>query len=248
MKLQRSFDWFKLVTTSMFVIGIGLVLFFIFSLIFFNERYFNERLPTLAFDSDAPTGSQRLPKRYVFSENTSQSYQENILVENEDDFETASDVSVDSMLDELADDFELEPVSENLTDALSPEVRLKTERYAKLAQILPVIEELRDRKFKLTKQYGKYIEEHYRRLRLQGGPYPEPDPAVEEEYQAAVKVIDKEVSDYNRQIDNMFPELDITYEEPGIDYIFVFRKDQVLREYFGKKLPFDGNLDYFSSE
>ena len=52
----------------------------------------------------------------------------------------------------------------------------------------------------------------------------------------------------NRQIDNMFPELDITYEEQGIDYIFVFRKDQILREYFGKKLPFDGNPDYFSSE
>ena len=63
MKLQRSFDWFKLVTTSMFVIGIGLVLFFIFSLIFFNERYFNERLPTLALDSYAPTASQWYPSR-----------------------------------------------------------------------------------------------------------------------------------------------------------------------------------------
>ena len=72
--------------------------------------------------------------------------------------------------------------------------------------------------------------------------------AVEEEYQDAVKIIDQKVSNYNRQIDNMFPELDITYEEQGIDYIFVFRKDQVLQKYFGKKLPYDGNSDYFSSD
>ena len=246
MKLQRSFDWFKLVTTSMFVIGIGLVLFFIFSLIFFNERYFNERLPTLAFDSYAPTGSQRLPKRYVFSENTDQSNQENILVENEDDFETASDVSVDLILDSLTDDLELEQGSEDIADTLSPKIKLKTERYAKLAEILPVIEELRYQNFKLAKQYEKYIEEHYRRLRLQGGPYPEPDSAVEEEYQTAKKILDRKESDYNRQIDNMFSELDLTYEEKGIDYVFL--KDQILREYFGKRLPFDGKPDYFSSD
>ena len=58
MKLQKGFSGFKLVTTSMFVIGIGLILFSIFSLIFFNERFFNESLPTLVLDSDAPTASQ----------------------------------------------------------------------------------------------------------------------------------------------------------------------------------------------
>ncbi len=58
MKLQKGFSGFKLITTSMFVIGIGLILFSIFSLIFFDER-----LPTLVLDSDAPTGSQRLPIR-----------------------------------------------------------------------------------------------------------------------------------------------------------------------------------------
>ena len=63
MKLQKGFSWFKLAITSMFVIGIGLILFSIFSLIFFNERFFNERLPTLILDSDAPTGSQRPPIR-----------------------------------------------------------------------------------------------------------------------------------------------------------------------------------------
>ena len=60
MKLQKGFSGFRLVIISMFVIGIGFMLFSIFSLIFFNERYFNERLPTLALDSDATTGAQRL--------------------------------------------------------------------------------------------------------------------------------------------------------------------------------------------
>ena len=72
MKQQRRFDWFRCVTTSAFVIGIGLVLFSIFSLIFFNESFFNERLPSLAFDSYAPTKFQsllgRLPNSSVDEE------------------------------------------------------------------------------------------------------------------------------------------------------------------------------------
>ena len=60
MELQKGFSGFKLVVTSMFAIGIGLILISIFSLIFFNERFFDERLPTLPLDSDATTGSQRL--------------------------------------------------------------------------------------------------------------------------------------------------------------------------------------------
>ena len=248
MKLQSGFDWFKSVTTSTLVIGIGLILFSIFSWIFFNEQFFSERLPTLAFDSYAPTGSQRLPKRYVFSENTSQSYQENIPVENGDDFETASDVSVDLILDSLTDALELEQGSEDIADTLSPEVKLKAERYAKLAQILPVIEELAARKFKLTKQREKYIAEDNEKRRRQGPPYLEPDPAVEEEYQAAVKIIDEKIEDYYRQIDNIFPELSLTYQEQGEYRMWLFIDEGILREYFGKKLPFDGNPDYFSSE
>lgn len=63
MKLQKGFSGFKLATTSMFAIGIGLILISIFSLIFFNERFFDERLPTLPRDSDASTGAQRLVSR-----------------------------------------------------------------------------------------------------------------------------------------------------------------------------------------
>ena len=185
----------------------------------------------------------QIRKRYVFSGN-----QESLAIESEDGVETASEASVDSIVDSPTDELELEQANEDSTDVLSPELKLKAERYAKLAQILPVIEELRYRDFKLAKQYEKYVEEHYRRLRLQGGPYPEPDPAVGEEFQRAKKILNQKENDYNRQIDNMFPELDVTYEEQGIFYIFVFRKDQMLREYFGKQLPFDGNPDYFSSD
>ena len=90
---------------------------------------------------------------------------------------------MDPILDSLADDFELEQASETITDALPPEIKLKAERYANLAEILSVIAELRYRNFKLAKQLEKYIEEQYQRLRLQGGPCPEPDPVVYDEYE-----------------------------------------------------------------
>ena len=230
---------------SLFVLGISVIYFVVTS---YQMRHLVEQEVALAPHGEEATEMPYIHKRYVFSENTDQSDQENIAVENEDDSDTASEVSMDLILDSLTDDFELEQASGDIADALSPEIRLKAERYAKLAQILPVVEELKARKFKLTKQLEKYVEEHYQRLRLQGGPYPEPDPVVYDEYEAAVKIIDEKVFDYNRQIDNMFPELDVTYEEQGVHYIFVLRNDQILREYFGKQLPFDGNPDYFSSE
>ena len=225
---------------SLFVLGASVIYFVVTS---YQLRHLAEPELALGTDEEEVTAMPRIYKRYVFSES-----QDNYAVENEGTVETASGASVDSIVDAPTDELELEQASEDIANALSPEIRLKAERYAKLAHILPVIEELRYRNFKLAKQYGKDIEEHYRRLRLQGGPYPEPDPAIHEEFQAAKKILDQKENDYNRQIDNMFPELDITYEERGIDYIFVFRKDQILREYFGKKLPFDGNPDYFSSK
>ena len=222
---------------SLFVLGASVIYFVATS---YQLRHLDEPEVALGTDEEEVAEMPLIRQRYVFSEN-----QDNFAVESEGTVETTSDVPVDSIVDAPADELEQ---AEDIADALSPEVKLKAERYAKLAKILPVIEELRYRKFKIHKQLEKYIEEHYRRLRLQGGPYPEPDPAVYDEYDAAVKIIDEKVNDYNRQIDNMFPERDITYEERGINYIFVFRKDQILREYFGKRLPFDGNPDYFSSE
>ena len=224
---------------SLFVLGVSVIYFVVTSYQLRHSAKLEVTLETHEEVAEMP----RIHKRYVSSGN-----QDNFAVESDDEVETASDVPVDSIVDSLIDELELEQTSEDIADALSPEVKLKAERYAKLGAILPVIEELRYRNFKIHKQLEKYIAEHYRKLRLQGGPYPEPDPAVEEEYQAAAKIIDEQVNDYNRQIDNMFPELDVTYEERGINYIFVFRKDQMLREYFGKQLPFDGNPDYFSSD
>ena len=225
---------------SLFVLSASVIYFVVTS---YQLRHIMELEMPLEPHAEEVTEIPQIRTRYAFSDN-----QDSLAIENEDTVEMASEMPVDSIVDAPTDELELEQATEDIADALSPEIRLKAERYAKLAEILPVIEELRDRKFKLTKQYEKYVEEHYRRLRLQGGPYPEPEPAVGEEYQAAVKVIDEKVNDHNRQIDNIFPELDLTYEEQGIHYKFVFRKDQILREYFGKKLPFDGNPDYFSSD
>ena len=155
---------------------------------------------------------------------------------------------VDSRADSLTDNTELQEASETL----APEVELKVKRYAKLAEILPNVKELADRKFQLTKQNENYIEEYNRQyiLYLSGeGPHPESDPdAVEEKYQATVKIIDEEVSDYYRQIGDMFPELDATYEVQGFDNMILLLDREVLREYFGRKLPWDGNPDYFSSQ
>ncbi len=224
---------------SLFVLGASVIYFVVTSYQLRRSAELEVMLETHEEVAEMP----RIYKRYVFSES-----QDNYAVESEGTVETASGASVDSIVDAPTDELELEQANEDSTDVLSPELKLKAERYAKLAQILPVIEELRYRDFKLAKQYEKYVEEHYRRLRLQGGPYPEPDPAVGEEFQRAKKILNQKENDYNRQIDNMFPELDVTYEEQGIFYIFVFRKDQMLREYFGKQLPFDGNPDYFSSD
>ena len=143
---------------------------------------------------------------------------------------------------------ELEQGSEDIANTLSPEVKLKAERYAKLAQILPVIEELKARKFDLTKQREKYIAEDNEKRRRQGPPYMEPDPAIEEEYQKTVKIIEKEVDEYYRQVDNMFPELSVTYEVQGLDGTLLILEERRLRKYFSNKLPYDGNPDYFSSD
>ena len=225
---------------SLFVLGVSVIYFVVTS---YQLRHSVEPGVTLEPDEEEVTEIPRIHKRYVFSE-----HRDSLAIESEGEIETTGNVSTNSIVDSLTDELELEQASEDIADALSSEIKLKAERYAKLAQILPVIEKLRYQDFKLAKQYEKYVEEHYRRLRLQGGPYPEPDPVVGEEFQTAKKILNQKENDYNRQIDNMFPELDITYEEQGIDFIFVFRKDHLLREYFGKTLPFDGNPDYFSSD
>ena len=230
---------------SLFVLGISVIYFVVTS---YRLPHLVEQEVGLAPHEEEANEMSYIYKRYVFSGNTNQSNQENSPLENEDNAGTTSDVSVDSMLDELADDFELEPVSENLADALSPEIKLKAERYAKLAEMLPIIEESAARKFKLTKQREKYISEYNQKSLRQGPPYLEPDPTIEEEYQAAVKIIDEKIEDYYRQIDNIFPELSLTYQEQGEYRMWLFIDERILREYFGKKLPFDGNPDYFSSE
>ena len=235
----------KFLIFSLFVLGISVIYFVVTS---YQMRRLVEQEVGLAPHGEEATENPYIHKRYVFSGDTDQSNQENIAVENEDDSEPASDVSVDLILDSLTDDFELEQASEDIADALSPEVKLKAERYAKLAQILPVVEELKARKFDLAKQREKYIAEDNEKRRRQGPPYLEPDPAIEEAYQKTVKTIEEQVDEYYRQINNIFPELSVTYKVQGLDGELLILKERILRQYFNNKLPFDGNPDYFSSE
>ena len=223
---------------SLFVLVVSVIYSVVIS---YQLPHLIEQEVALESHEEEVTKIPQIRRRYAFSDN-----QNNYALESEDTLETTDDLTTDSIVDMPPDELELEQAREDVADELSPELKLKAERYAKLAKILPLIKELRYQNFQLAKENEKYIEEHYRRLRLQGGPYPEPDPAVEEEFQRAKKILDQKENDYNRQIDNMFPELDLTYEEQGFDFTFVILKDQVLREYFGKKLPYDGNPDYFS--
>lgn len=110
MKLQKGFSGVKLVTTSMFVIGIGLILFSIFSWIFFNEQFFAERLPALPFDSDATTGSQRL----LIQSASTPSYQN----EAPDDWQWDISSDTDATLFENAETAEGEasPVDREITE------------------------------------------------------------------------------------------------------------------------------------
>ena len=225
---------------SLFVLGVSVIYSVVTS---YQLRHPAEPEVTLETHGEEVTEMPRIYRQYVSSEN-----QDSLAIESEDEVEAIGDVSTDSVVDSLTDELELEQASEDIADALSPEIKLKAERYAKLAEILPIVEELRHQNFKLAKQYEKYVEEHYRRLRLQGGPYPEPDPAVEEEFQTAKKILDQKESDYYRQIDNIFPELSVTYQEQGEYRMWLFINERILREYFGKKLPYDGNSDYFSSD
>ena len=94
MKLQKDFSGFKLVTTSMFVIGIGLILFSIFSLMFFNERFFNENLPTLALDSYAPTEFQSLTRQLPNSSVDEEAVQPQGTVSSENDFAIATEAEM----------------------------------------------------------------------------------------------------------------------------------------------------------
>lgn len=225
---------------SLLVLGVSVIYFVVTS---YQLPHLVEREVALESHEEEVTKIPQIRRRYAFLDN-----QNNYALESEDTLETTDDLTTDSIVDTPPDELELEQAREDIADALSPELKLKAERYAKLAKILPVIKELRYQNFQLAKENEKYIEEHYRRLRLQGGPYPEPDPAVEEEFQRAKKILDQKENDYNRQIDNMFPELDLTYEEQGEYRMWLFIDERILRDYFGKKLPYDGNPDYFSSD
>ena len=107
---------------SLFVLGISVIYFIVTS---YRLPHLVEQEVALAPHEEEATEMPYIHNRHVFSGNTDQSNQENSSFENEDNAGTTSDASVDSIPDSLTDDFELEPVSEDIADELSPEINLK---------------------------------------------------------------------------------------------------------------------------
>ena len=130
-------------------------------------------------------------------------------------------------------------------EEMSPELRLKVERYAELAKILPYVRQLEDRKTRLLEEYHDYLKTHdwdgydeYGR-RVQD---------VTEQYDDEIMAVIEQLRVYWAQIDAMFPELELweRRELPGRRLRESFRYDRLI-EYFGRKLPWDGNPDYFKA-
>ena len=128
---------------SLFVLGAALIFFLVTS---YQLRNVAEPEVTAEPNEEQATEGSGIGKQNVFSEAADQTSEEHVAVESEDDAETADDTLVDLIADSLTDDTELQETSETL----SPEVKLKVERYAALAKLLPVIEELRHEKFLST--------------------------------------------------------------------------------------------------
>jgi RNA polymerase sigma factor (sigma-70 family) len=136
---------------------------------------------------------------------------------------------------------------------LSPELKWKTEQYAKLAAILPQLREVKQRVGRLCEENRNYAE---RRDSLRGTPdaIPEAEESrffAESDRKIRAGIAEEKV--YYAKIDDMFPDLEL-YEEWYDDTLEEWNREQYafhgmrLVEYFGKKLPWDGNADYLNAE
>lgn len=122
---------------------------------------------------------------------------------------------------------------------LSPELTLKVEQYAELAEIMPFLREVSQTVDRLCEESHRYAElfleadrseqERIDEILIQGDAEIRAELAKEKEYQI--------------QVSEMFPELGL-YEEDYDGYSFHINR---LVKYFGRELPWDGNPDYFQA-
>ena len=159
-----------------------------------------------------------------------------------------------------ADTTELNP-SPVSTEAqeLSPEVKLKVEQYAKLAEILPLIRQLQQEFSSLVEESNTYSEQFRnatQQERAEAGVNDIEAGVNDIIEQLDVKIVEKmkEEHKYNLQIDELFPNLEVTVETPTViddgyvDHGGIYLLEERLVEYFGKELPWDGNTDYFQAD
>lgn len=131
-------------------------------------------------------------------------------------------------------------------EEMSPELKLKVERYAELARILPYVRQLEDEKTRLFEEYHNYLKTH------DWDGYDEYGRKVQdvaEQYDDEIMAVIERLRVYWAQIDAMFPELELweRYENEHGGLTESFRYGRLI-EYFGRELPWDGNPDYFKAK
>ena len=138
-------------------------------------------------------------------------------------------------------------------EELSLELRRKAEQYARLAVVLPQLRKLIKRGGQLCEENRQYAR---RRDRLSGTPAAIPEEEQDSFFEESDREIRANIAEqkiYYAQIDEMFPELEL-YEEWYDDTAEEWNREQyafrgmLLIEYFGRKLPWDGNGDYLNAE
>lgn len=123
---------------------------------------------------------------------------------------------------------------------LSPELTLKIEQYAKLAEIMPLLREVDqtvDRLCEETHVYG----ELFCKAR---GPEQDKIDEIMIRLDAEIRTELAQEEAYRMQVSEMFPALGL-YEEDHDGYSFHINR---LVEYFGRELPWNGNPDYFQAD
>lgn len=236
---RKQFDWFKFVTISMVVIGVG----------FFLVSLFLSRRDQQKFDRWLKESQEVIEHPPFASSSSPISHKTNDDTHNQPKDEPIKEANariVKNREEESPTKVNPTELNPSLLSAeeqeLSPEVKLKVEQYAKLAEILPRIRQLQEEASLLAEETRSGIydaEDDHDKLR-------------QLDAQILAKLRAQEM--YYLQIDELFPNLELTEEtigEVGDGYIIHdgmnFHEERLV-EYFGKKLPWSGNTDYFQAE
>ena len=161
------------------------------------------------------------------------------------------DQEVESLTEADTTELNPSPVSTE-SQELSPEIKLKVAQYAKLAEILPDLRQLQQETDLLCK------ETHTLGALFSNASSEQERAEIDDKLgQLNVQILEKigEAERYYLQIDALFPKLELTTEnlqtvtKDGVTYHggIDFHIDRLVT-YFGQKLPWSGNTDYFQAD